>query len=168
MSRRVGLRYMMQSMRKVAPAPAAVDLPVTGFVLASDGWTKFGTSPWIDSNDGDASYIQYNTGDVILISYFTFVSTSLPSVSKVELHLIARHTVSGAAMSWRARLWDGSVWVDNGIFTVEFTSWRELIHDVSSILDTVAKVNAARLQFTDPSIIFGGRITYAYLRVWPR
>lgn len=82
---------------------------------------------------------------------------------------------AGRSVNVRAYLWDGVAWNDVGsdhIWAIGETSWTLKSEDVSAILNTIAKINAARLRLWFRATGAGTdadwshpRITCAYLEV---
>lgn len=147
-----------------------IHLPVNGFTYEIDQWTKYGIEPWLDSDDGDTSYIE-TTGWNYKQKYFEF--QDLPAAlteDKVTLKVKLRDPdgmVTGERL--QSYIWDGSQWV-LGAYWVYNTpvdrSWIVLSEDITSILNTKSKIDSARVYFQkgtagDHNI----RITFCWLVV---
>ena len=142
--------------------------------------------PWLGVSD--AYYIEGRIDGVSnnsYMSYFDFEDIPTPTggwrdytITTVDLKLVGENVIvggNGRQVMVRAYLWDGSAWVDTGTsfsWTKTETNWTTKTLDVSSILDTIAKIDSARLRLyfigtgvgteTDISYV---RITQAFLTV---
>jgi len=140
------------------------DLRVTDLVYDVVEWNRFGADPYLDDNDGDASYI-WTDGSPRTISYFTFAPTSASGFSKVELHLVVRNALA-LSLVCNIYLWDGSSWVLAFAVGIADPEWIEVSGDVSSILNSISKINTARMKIQSYDGGGDARITYAFLRVF--
>jgi len=128
-----------------------IQLNVNGFTEVSGwtGWTRAGSSPWLGSEDYPYNYIWSNVaGDNI--GYFTFQDLPTGIVwNTVKLCLKTWQTGGDGSDYINIYLYDGSNWTPTP-YTVIPTStaapgdYKEV--DVSSWLNTEAKINAAQLR----------------------
>ena len=115
-------------------------LYVDGFGAEKDQWTKVGNVPYLSW--GPASYVweetaQQETGD------YTFEDTAQaghPTVVEIQVYCRRNPGVQTATV-W---IHDGAGWNNVGIVTPgAVNAWQTL--DVSAILNTFAKINAAKI-----------------------
>lgn len=147
----------------IVPVVSPQRLVPDAFIVEAQGWSTVGTSPWIDTDDGDTSYIQPTD---TWMSYFTFKDlVGMTSITGVYYNLKCRRVVGIGSGNVRTHLWDGSAWNVVGDAGIASDSYILFDADVTSILNTVAKVNAARLKYELLPSTDTLRITYAYLSV---
>lgn len=137
---------------------------VDGWVPELDEWLKTGASPYLDKADGDANYISVrNTNKYD--RYYTFGNTSLSTIMSVIVYLRMRSTIQGVWVHYDVYLWDGTTYQLVGSMATPSATYITIGLDATSILDTPAKVNNARLQLRSKLMYTWGRATYAYLSV---
>lgn len=157
------------------------DLVVNGWTFVHNDWTHVNTSPWLHDDD-DTNYISsaVDAGDVgnydeyfsyanLLSKYMAISITQLRCYVKCKL--VAGGGGSATNVNLRLYVHDGTSWQDLGTVNCNSTSYQDLYLDASSALDTVAKINGARLKIEVDGIAGGGadkgsvRVTYSYLHV---
>lgn len=163
------------------------DLPIDSWTNVHSDWTHVGIEPWIDTNDGDTSYIslpadtlseglydeEYGVAD--LPTHDPLYDSVIPT--KVKIHFVGK-LIAGAGgpasiAIIRGYLWDGTVWQDGGTAFIlgEIYSDRACSGTLHVSIDDLAKLNNMRLKIEVDSIIGGGadkgdvRITQAYVEV---
>lgn len=148
------------------PQLVYVDLPVESFHYGQVGdWVAYGADPWLHSNDGDVSWVGWFGGGIPLILEWLFSNTALSTFQTVKLYIISRQSEEGQTETDNIYLHDGSSWNYVGGMGIAESTWHTFSFDVTSILDTITKINAAKMYFSN----VGGRgahITYAFLRVY--
>ena len=172
----VGLRYTGLAWRNRGYAYDPADefiLEVNGFVNEIDEWTRTGTSPYLDAEDDNVIHKGVEAPYNAIEKYFTFehlnpaVVASITGVSMylrwfaeskeskmdiylsdgLEYHFLGRFNANGASPGW----WSVYPRITTAI-------------NVSDILDTVDKVNAARIYFQKGNGLYMG-VDYVYLYV---
>lgn len=159
-------KYLSPSTASVGvPLPIPPEfLPVDAYVEETKEWSTYGAEPWLDSKDEDASYITTNTINKTM-SYFTFQDTTLSTISLCNLMWQTRFAGLVGWASYSVYIWDGA-WQFVTNVSEGDPAWKTITRDVTSYLNTPAKVNAARLYFrTIPDVYDYVRITYANLYV---
>jgi len=141
-------------------------LPVLNYVLETDQWEKYGVDPWLNINDGDTNAIgDHSLYGGLIQSYFNFSNTTVKTPTVVKFGITARS--AGYYGRCIVYLWDGSTWT--AIATCHFSDGYETLEfNVESLLNTQAKINAARLKLVSYAINYGLdaiMVTYAYLYV---
>ena len=119
-------------------------LYVTALDNSTLDWTEVGNTPYLRYIDYDVHYISTDA-DGNVEGDFDFEDTAqggYPTI--VEIALRIRSTTAGddRVIVW---IFDGSDWANIGTITPT-TSWQWLNVDISSVLDTFTKVNAAMLR----------------------
>jgi hypothetical protein len=147
------------------PPITYVDLPVDLFKGYLGDWATGGADPWLNTDDGDTSWIGWFGGALTYAKAWWFEKTTLTSFSKVELHIKARQT----------EVWTESDLIYLSINDVDYTyifgigiantDWLDYSYDVTYFLDTIAKINSASMALNNASGR-GAHITYAFLRVY--
>lgn len=161
LSQRIGLRHVSTIRKKPLIEQY---LNVDGWVAEIDQWDKFGVTPYLNADDGDANSVgTAETGK--WMQYFTFEDTILSSLSVATLYLVTRCTSDIAYFRFTPYIWDGAYHAILS-FNILETYYRTVSMNVISILDTIAKINNARMSLQS----FGdfpqrGYITHAYLHV---
>jgi len=123
----------------------AENLPVNGFDNTRTGWTRVGTSPYLNLVDYPLNYIYQSAGGVE-IGDFSFANLASPYLGgQVFVEINARSSDGDDAVEvW---LYDegSATWVLVDTLTAPLPpTWLATV-DVSSILDTTAKINAAKV-----------------------
>lgn len=141
------------------------DLVIDGFVNVTSEWVTVGSSPWLSIADFPTAYI-VTSSDGAIMTDFTFADLSaLGLLSSIYLWVYCKtdgneelipHISSDGGSSWNAL----AAKVPGGSF--QYLSW-----DLSAYLDTLTKINDARVKFEYNKV--GGAtnvyIDYAYIRV---
>lgn len=140
-------------------------LPVSEYVEeVCVNWVKVGAPPYLDKNDGTSNYVYYDAGFIgDIIQHFKFDSSAGVSLTKVELGVV----VAGWNFTLGCDLWDGTEWKE--LYHIQigaWISWTEFIFDVTATLNTIAKVNGAKLRLRTEYAAGGINVTYAFLRVY--
>lgn len=123
------------------------DLYTDAFDDARKGWLRSGTSPYLGDN---ADYVNTNLVANEEIGDWGFPNTAMgagDTLNAVYLRLYATRTAAGFEVI-DVYVHDGSAWSWAGIVMPETAGvwgWHEL--DVSSILNTLAKINACKVYF---------------------
>lgn len=144
-----------------------VDLIVDSFYLGYYGdWVTSGANPWLHTNDGDTSYIESRAGSFPEICCFRFpnLPSGFDSVSKVESHIYHRKAGAFDPTTW-GYFFNGVSWVDGAHLTAVSTGYVETVNDITSILDTPAKVNGTEVYFRNRNNDYH-RLSYCFLRVF--
>lgn len=154
------------------------DLHVANWTFIHNDFTHVNDSPWLHDDD-ESNYIT-EIADPSAVGhydeYYEFETLGLPSgefsVSAVSLKVKAKlfDGVNGhASMTLRFYCWDGSTWW-SGAWPFTSTDWETVTFNFSC-LDTLNKINNARLKIEVESVSGGGsgkggiKVTYAYLHV---
>lgn len=143
--------------------------------VISNNWTTHGSSPYLKTED-DVNYISSGTSGQI--SIFSFPNMSTLSALATGINQVS------LTISWRpdqtfwtwiqaetdVYIYDGSTWYYLGLFggresPWSSNPWRRYTWDVSHILDTIAKVDAAQVKFVCQSNDLSTNITYTCLNV---
>jgi hypothetical protein len=146
----VGLRYAGLAWRGRGTVDTLVDytLDVDAFVNTIQEWFTDGASPWIDSDGGGFIHTDAGTGSQYRMSYFTFENFGVDpqTITNVYLNLDMFGEYWGGRIE--VYLWDGA-WQYLGKYQVGGANYSHNLTtiDVTQYLDTVAKVNAARVYF---------------------
>ena len=104
-------------------------------------WTEYGNSPYLQDTDTD--YI--GTSASSEEGYWTFPnSAGSNTINSVKLRLQYKMAIKGAGVC-TVYVFDGTSWFEAGIISAQSTAytWKEF--DVSAILNTWAKINAAKV-----------------------
>jgi len=111
-------------------------------VTSRNAWTKVGTTPYLDAIDYPINYIHNDTNEDE-IGNFDFADSARTTVPQsVLLRIHCRKEVSGGTI--KIYIDSGAGFVDAGTITPD-VGWADKEFDVSSILDTYEKVNAAKI-----------------------
>lgn len=146
-------------------------LVVDGFTgTYGTDWSTFGVSPWLNDDDRDSgnwisNYLMTFADSNWFEGDFTFADLDPTAYTVYTAELGISYRLGWADLEYiKAELYDGISWHELGVF--EFTvDWITKKFNVTSILDTVQKVNAAKIRF---SCILPSRridVSYAYLEV---
>jgi len=130
-------------------------LYVDAYGSERDNWTKNGVSPYL--NDSDSNYIYTFTNSSEEGDYGFADTTHTPT--DVQLKIETKHT-SPFGNGFTLYLYDGSSWTNLGdqypsLYNPDVYVWITV--DVSAILDTMEKVNNAKVYFVS-LIPFSGAI----------
>jgi hypothetical protein len=123
-------------------ADATRKLWVNDYDNNRDGWTKVGTSPYLDAQDQPTNY-GYNATNKVLWGNFDFAdSAALGTINSVHFYAYGKCAQVGRdPTAWG---WDGTTWVDFKKFPFT-TVWGWGNIDLSEELDTWTKINGVRL-----------------------
>lgn len=149
----------------VAPTLQTEYLDVDGFVNeAQADWILVGSSPYLDVDDGDANMVKWDYGvHPDMLQYFSFKDTALSTFVSVTLKMMVR-TYLGGPFNYRTWIYDGSSWNLISLRSIAGATYYLVSDDVSSVLDSAAKINSARLRL-ESWFYSGGRFTHGYLLV---
>lgn len=125
------------------PCVRDVCLEVNGYIEVTKNWETQGASPYIDDWDTPNKYVRSKTNDTV-IDEFTYEDDSVGTPTVVKLALWAMKEVAGDD-KFEAWIYDGSSWSKAGEVTPT-TSYAKYELDVSVVLDTWIKINAAKLR----------------------
>ena len=107
------------------------------------GWTKVGSSPYLNEIDYLSNYIHTSTR-LAEEGYYGFQDSSSTEITSVFLDIngmtVRRNDVI------RIRIYDGTTWIDLGSASLP-TSFGWTSIDITSYLNTWGKINAAQLWF---------------------
>jgi len=163
------------------------NLIVNAWEFAHQDWTHVNTEPWLH-NDDENDYIHLGATDENVGKYdeaYAFGNLNskyeaiTPSLERIYLKAKLYDGTEGHADSVNIKVyvWDGSQWWDLGSAVCSSTVWENLIYENSgatplrNILDTVAKINGAKIKIELSYVTGGGqykggvKITYAYLHI---
>lgn len=129
----------------IPPCPRAICLYFNSYTGgARDGWTKVGSTPYLQYVDYAVNYIDTNVSDDATGDFGIEDTAQVGFPSTVEVSIFCmRDTPQGYINVY---VDDGGGFVNAGTITPDETwAWKAL--DVSSILDTFTKVNAAKVYF---------------------
>jgi hypothetical protein len=146
-------------------------LAVDGWTFVNNDWTHVNNSPWIDE-EGDGDYITCainpaNLGDYDEYYSFADIDSKYMAISLSSMYVRARcrlenppAEVTGVTVEFY--VWDGSTWVDAGSVSVDNTSWTyyESTTDIKASINTIAKINNARLKVVMNGISYSGDPTW--------
>lgn len=140
------------------------DMPVDGFI-DQGGWTRVGASPYLDVQDQPTNRIYTNT-DNDVIGDFTFEDVPAEGWSggtPITLYIFC--VQEGTDETVDVEIWDGASWQAAGTITPNPVTFSYKTLDVSSILNSEAKLNAAKVRFTyhKSGAAHNVHIDYAYL-----
>ena len=129
--------------RRKAALPLT-DLLVDGFSETQTGWSRTGSSPWLDAIDHPLKYIETDvTNDDI--GDFSFADTGLThSVDECYLNIYCIQEAGGNDLL-EPSIWDGTSWHVLAQNPVPLT-WLWLGWNISTILNTYTKINNAKLR----------------------
>jgi hypothetical protein len=131
------------------------DLVPDAWVNVHGDWTHVPTDGLcISASDGDANYISMLVLTANLGKYdehYTFADLSptyaSATITKAEIYVEAKIVSRTNSAGIRIYVWDGVVWQYGGIINFSSTSYTELLAlDATAILNTLAKVNAAKIK----------------------
>lgn len=149
-------------------------LVVNNFDSTYTQWYTTGVQPWLDNDDADTNKVWLSRPPagqgIYKVGHFEFanIGGTRDFIYGVRLYIKYRGIADRFAYrSWcKVHLYDGTTWHHIGWLTTSY-SWTYISFNVMSILDTIAKINAAEIYFEYQLIgLFDGiHITYAYLDV---
>jgi len=138
----------------------------------ADDWQYYPDfiEPWIcpRTDNADASYaFEATVGHVSRGFTFDDLPAGATSITKVTLKSKVRKT--GLVFNYWVvvEVWDGSSWTFVANYVDNNTDYKEFQNDITWLLDTPAKVNAAKIRFTltQDGWFSETRITYTHLEV---
>jgi hypothetical protein len=130
-------------------------------------WTEAGTDPFLNSDDGDTSYVATNTANA-LEGYFTFADTTFTTITDVHLWATSRF-VTATSENYIGVYNSSDIAV--GLIAPVSTSYALAQVDsgvLLNYLDTPAKVNAFKVYFKFFRILSSTRtirVTYLYINI---
>jgi hypothetical protein len=135
-----------------------VTLAVNSYDLTYNQWNKYGVSPYLHDDDNAGNYIA-KQASAQKDGYYGFsdLPSEITSFSSVTLKI----------KTWNrpyVYLWNGASWVQVFTYTDQ-SGWTYSEVDVSSQLDTVAKVNGAKIYVETFGSTYNYWVTYACLVV---
>jgi len=146
-------------------------LVVNNFTAAKTEWVESGVSPYLDTDDDAANmiYVEFPTNSTLTEGDFEFADLggTAETVYSVTLCIKAVCKFTYVDNYVTTELWDGSAWHGLGVFKTE-SHWKLIEINVGNILNTVAKVNAAKIRFQylkNLGLYAGAGVSYAYLKV---
>ena len=110
-------------------------------------WVEVGSSPYLHASDAD--YIDKLTSKTTTYKEGNWSfpnSAGSGTITSVKLRFeVKRSDLLGDDLGVTVYVWNGASWISVGILALDSTSyaWEEI--DVSSILDTWAKINGAKV-----------------------
>jgi hypothetical protein len=117
-------------------------LYVDAYGAERDEWAKTGSSPYLDLFDQPDNLVRETTDQDESGDYgFEDLPTGHPIVVELQLHC-RRESGSGSTIT--VYIHDGTSWNNAGIITPDYTYSTKTL-DVSSILDTRVKLQAAKM-----------------------
>ena len=124
------------------------ELWVDGFDNSRTGWNRYGNSPYLDAQDQPDNYVE-GDAENDEIGDFTFQDLDSGTVQNVTLKIYYYCYLYPPFAGAEVYLWNGSSWVyiDNFPETSNAGSWSWESYDVSDILDSLEKVNNAKIYF---------------------
>ena len=123
-----------------------VCLEVDAYNLVTRDWDVTGASPYIDNWDPTNKWVSTNVNAEI-IDEFTYEDGVIQGrPTTVEITLWAKGVTAGANDKIEVWVYDGSSWNDAGDVTPTTTTPDKYPIDISAILNTWAKINAAKLR----------------------
>lgn len=155
--------------------PFASDTDVVDAEISNVDWTPHGASPYLDVED-DINYISSGTADATAVYSFTDLPANTTSVEMVHLTVVWKP--DSTWWSWINTECDvyispdgGTTWNYVGVFGGKGATWwrpnpwRHFSWDISSIINSVSKLNDCRVKFVNISTSLTTNITQAYLSV---
>jgi len=118
-------------------------LYVDGYDESTKGWTRVGTSPYLDAIDYPSSYLTVKGGNK-LIGDFDFSDSGMATETIVNatIQLYAMNSRNGDSIE--VSLWNGSAWVSLGSREAP-VSWGWMTWDATSRLDSWDMIDGARI-----------------------
>ncbi len=106
------------------------------------GWTRIGANPYLDAIDYNTNYI-YATVAGKEVGNFSFTDSgkSTETINSVTVQIYAQQSNS---KNLQVFVWDGSSWTSLGTQTLT-TSWRWENYTATTVLDTWAKIDGAKI-----------------------
>ncbi|MCK4266990.1 MAG: hypothetical protein KAX31_06890, partial [Thermoplasmata archaeon] len=120
-------------------------LYVDGWGSERTAWTEVGAAPYLDAQDQPTNIIR-TTSDGAESGDYTFQdSTITGTFSSSQVGLYANNDDGAGNDDFDVWIYDGSVWTLVGTPNIAGTTWAWYTLDTSAILDTQAKIDAAKL-----------------------
>ena len=130
-----------------AQGTSTVQLWVDGFDNSRTGWNRYGDTPYLDAQDQPDNYVE-GDAENDEIGDFTFQDLASGTVQNVTLKIYCYCDLYPPFAGAEVYLWNGSwVYVNDIPETSNVGSWNWESYDVSSILNTLEKVNNAKIYF---------------------
>lgn len=136
---------------------------VDGLGTERTGWTEVGTSPYLDAQDQPTNYVWTTTknaehGD------FTFANSGVGTGTINSVYLYVYAASAATAQNLEFYIWDGTAWSLAGTLP-DNTPWSWVSFDISTILDTWTKIDAAKLYLLQGNTTVESDVDAAYLLV---
>jgi hypothetical protein len=124
----------------------------------SPTWTLVGASPYLDAGVTSYIYLAGSVNNGRKCGNFGFPSSAgSGTIVSVQIQFMDEIASMNSKNAYHPWLYDGSAWHDLGVQVPETTSWAlNTAIDVSSILSSWAKINAASLY-----VVFVGADSYS-------
>jgi len=154
--------------------PFASEVDVVDAEISRSNWTANGAAPYLDDEDS-VNFIESNTADGTAIYSFEDLPATATSVERVHMTVVWRPDQTW--WFWINSECDvyisddaGTTWYYVGAFggresPIKPNPWRHFTFDISSRINTVAKVDDCRVKFVNKSTSLTTNITQAYLSV---
>jgi len=126
----------------------SIDLWVNGFDNVRTGWTRIGSSPYLDVQDQPNNYI--NGSDFNEIGDFSFEDLPAEAISVINctIYYYGRTEIS-IYNRFKLYVWNGIEWIYIGILSPGLGVWEWKSYDLSNVLDTIEKINNAKIYLLD-------------------
>jgi len=157
------------------------NLPVDDWQFVHNDFTHVNTDPWLHDDDGDGNYISIwnaqSLGDYDEYWHFSNLDAKYEVLNVTNAYVRLKGRLYDGAgghctsMTFECYVWDGTQWVSLGMSAIDSTSYMYLQFNCTSVLNTLEKINNARLKIVYSGVMGGGsdkggaNITYAYLHV---
>jgi len=116
-------------------------------------WVEAGDSPYL--NDSTANSITEDDLGTDKEGYFDFANSAVGAgtINSVKVSLECRYSNAGYVKKFKLFVWNGSAWIDFGEVTptVQIPSYAWVDVDVSSEIDSWAKINGCRIYVEEVS-----------------
>jgi len=105
-------------------------------------WTRVGTNPYLNAIDYNSNYTYASVANKLVGDFgFTDSGKSTEAINSVTVQIYAQQSSS---KSLQVFVWDGSAWTSLGLLTLT-TSWRWENYTATTVLDTWAKIDGAKI-----------------------
>lgn len=133
---------------------------VDGLGTERTGWTRIGSSPYLNAQDQPTNYV-WTTTKRDEIGDFTFQdSIHTEAINSVTLYVYSQSAApAGNVDFW---IWDGSAWIEYVISLPATWGWTSI---VVPVLDSWTKINGAKLYIGQPNSANRTDVDAAYLLV---
>ena len=132
-----------QSLNQTILDVQQLSLYVDGYDVSTKGWTRVGTSPYLDAIDYPTSYLTVKGGNK-LIGDFDFGDSGMTTetIVNVTIQVYALNSRSGDSIE--VSLWNGSAWASLGSREVP-VSWGWMTWDATPRLNSWGLIDGARI-----------------------